>query len=162
MKYSFHVSDLNNAVFLNFNLIDKTTYKAQISFGNERYNEETIYKNDQIYLYSSILKEKCQEEDEVCTINLNIELDNKNDEKPRKLETTIYQVNGAPVYLEKNALKQDILLGKERKYYYVDIGKEEMGDITIDYKRSSGYIYGKIVKKMKKIVIQIGVECMNF
>ena len=150
MKYSFHVSDLNNAVVLNFNLIDKTTYKVQVSFGNERYNEETIYRNDQIYLYSSILKEKCQEEDEVCTINLNIELDNKNDEKPRKLETTIYQVNGAPVYLEKNALKQDILLGKERKYYYVDIGKEEMGDITIDYKRGSGYIYGKIVKKNEK------------
>ena len=151
IKYSFHVSDLNNAVVLNFNLIDKTTYKVQISFGHEKYDDEkTIYRNDQIYLYSSILKKNCIDEDEVCTINLNIELDNKNDEKPRKLETTIYQVNGAPVYLEKNAVKQDILLGKERKYYYLDIGKEEIGDITIDYKRGSGYIYGKIVKKNEK------------
>ena len=150
MKYSFHVSDLKNAVVLSFNLIDKTTYKVQIAFGNEQYKEETIYRNDQIYLYSSILENNCKDEDEVCTINLNIELENKSDEKPRKLETTVYQVNGAPIYLEKNAVKQDILLGKERKYYYLDIGKEEMGDITIDYKRGSGYIYGKIVKKDEK------------
>ena len=150
IKYSFHVSDLNNAVILSFYLIDKTTYKVQISFGNEKYNEYTIYRNDQIFLYSSILKQNCKEVDEVCTINLNIELDNKNDEKQRKLETTIYQVNGAPIYLERNAMKQDILLGKERKYYYLDIGKEEIGDVTIDYKRGSGYIYGKIVKKNEK------------
>ena len=150
LKYSFYISDLNNAVIFSFYLIDKTTYKMQISFGNEKYNEETIYRNDQIFLYSSILKQNCKEVDEICTINLNIELENKEDENPRKLETTICQVNSAPIYLERNAMKQDILLGNERKYYYLDINNEEIEDITIDYKRGSGYIYGKIVKKNEK------------
>ena len=144
IKYSYHVSDLSNTLVAQFNLIDKAPYKVTISFGD--YNKETtIYRNTQLFVYSSDLSTNCKYKDEVCTVNFNIELEKKN--KNRKLETTIYQINGAPTYLEKNVVKQDILIGSVRKYYFMDIGKDETGDITIDYKRGSGYINAKIVKK---------------
>ena len=59
--------------------------------------------------FSEDLKKNCLVKSEVCTININIELDNKEDDKQTKLETTIFQVNGSPIYLEKNVVKQDIL-----------------------------------------------------
>ena len=149
IKYSFHVSDLNYAVVINFNLIDKASYNVQVTFGYSYYNTFDIFRNDQIFLYPKTLDALCVEKDEVCTININIELVDKDDNNPRKLETTFYQVNGSPIYLEKNAVKQDILFGNEKKYYYFDI-ENEVGDITVDYKRGSGNIYAKIVKKNKK------------
>ena len=150
IKYAFHVSDFNNAVILGFKLIDKASYKVQISFGSEKYTTVNIFRDDQIFLLPQILKNRCPEEKEVCTININIELENKFNEISSKLETTVYQINGAPIYLEKNAAKQDILFGNEKKYYYIDIENNEVGDITIDYKRGSGYIYAKVVKKNEK------------
>ena len=144
IKYSYHVSEVSNTLVAQFNLIDKAPYKVTISFGN--YNKETtIYRNTQLFVYSSDLRSNCKYKDEVCTVNFNIELEKKIRE--RKLETTIYQINGASTYLEKNVVKQDILIGYVRKYYFMDIGKDETGDITIDYKRGSGYINAKVVKK---------------
>ena len=146
IKYSYHISDRNNAVIINLNLLDKTKYIVLILFNNEVYKNVTIYRNDNIFVYSSDLENKCPE-DEICTMNVDIILENKNDEKLRKLETTIYQVDGAPIYLEKNQIKQDILIGNKKKYYYFDVGKYDMGDITINYKRGSGHIYAVTVNK---------------
>ena len=54
---------------------------------------------------------------------------------------------GASIYLSKNILKQDFLIERNEKFYYLDIGKDDQGDITINYKRNSGNIYVKIVNK---------------
>ena len=147
MKYSFHLSDVENPVIINFNLIDKAPYIVKVYFGYVEKVQKTIYRNENILLLPSMLKKECVIEDEVCTINFSIELENKDDDIQRKLETTIYQVKGTPIYLEKNVVKQDLLFGNERKLYYLDIGKEDTGDITVDYKRGSGYIYVKVVNK---------------
>ena len=144
IKYSYHVSDVSNTLVLQFNLVDKAPYKVTISF-RDYFKETTIHRNIQLFVYSSELSTHCKYKDEVCTVNVNIELERKN--RDRRLETTIYQINGAPIYLEKNVVKQDILIGSVRKYYFMDIGKDETGDITIDYKRGSGYINAKVVKK---------------
>jgi len=150
MKYSYHVSDVNNPLIINFNLIDKVTYKVQVLSGYFPFEIKTIYRNEQIIVLPRQLKELCFEENEVCTINVNIELENKNDDQSSKLETTFYQYYGTPIYLEKNAEKSDILIGNEEKHYYFDIGQGEMGDITIDYKRGFGYIFGKVVPQINK------------
>ena len=145
MKYTYHVSNINNTVVIKFNLIDKAPYNVTINYGKGGYYATQIHRNDQIYLFSKDLEKACQHNKEVCNVNINIELVNKGRE--RRLETTIYQINGSPIYLEKNVVKQDILLGNIPKFYYMDIGKDEISDITIDYKRGSGYIYATIVKK---------------
>ena len=144
IKYSYHISDISKPVIINFNLIDKGIYNVQLLHNNKIIKTETIYRNQQLLVYNSELKEICKN-DEVCTVNVYIDLENK--EQNKRFEITMYQVNGAPIYLEKNVVKQDILIGSVRKYYYFDIGQEETGDINIDYVRGSGYIYATIVSK---------------
>ena len=148
IKYTYHISNPNNTVVIQFNLLDKAPYTIDIHFGQLGHIEKKIHRNEQLFIYTKELNEGCVLNNEVCNLNMNIELDNKN--RDRRLETTIYQVNGAPTYLAKNAVKQDILIGNIPKFYYLDVGKAEEGDITIDYKRGSGYIYAKVVKKDAK------------
>ena len=147
IKYTYFISDRNNELVIDFNLLDKGTFYIQVIHHYEIIMEKEIYRNYQIIMDKKQLSEICIYYDEVCPIDVFLEL--KSIGRDRRLETTIYQVNGAPIYLEKNAIKNDILLSPARKRYYFDIGKDESGDITIDYIRGSGYIYATIVDKNK-------------
>ena len=148
ISYSYHLSDLNNSVVIDINLIDKSTFLAYIYFDYYTYKNLTIFRNQQIFIYPSDLKAYCIK-DEVCTINIvmKMQLDPNSKKLDKRVETTITQVNGSPIYLGKNVVRQDFLVGENEKLYYLDIGKEEQGDITINYKRGSGNIYVSIVKK---------------
>jgi hypothetical protein len=148
ISYAYHLSDLNNAIIIDLNLIDKATFKVLLYFDYFEFQNYTIVRNQQIMIYPNDLKRNCAE-DEVCTIIIVIQYDTKNNstQPEKRVETTITQVRGAPIYLAKNVLKQDFLIGYKDKFYYLDIGKDEQGDITINYKRSSGNIYASIVNK---------------
>ena len=145
ISYSYHLGDRTNPVVIDFNLIDKSDFNVEILFDYFTFQNTTIFRNTQIFIYSEDLHNHCPE-DEVCTINVVIKLKNKEASRKR-VETTFTQVFGAPTYLQKNRVKQDIIVGDLYKFYYLDIGAEEMGDITINYKRNSGNIFAKIVKK---------------
>ena len=146
IKYTYFVSDRSKEVIINFNLPDKGTFNVKITHHyNDVKDEQLIFRNSHIVITKKELEEACLYPDEVCPIDIFIRAETV--EKERKLETTIYQVDGAPIYLEKNAIKQDILFSSVMKRYYLDVGPEEEGEITIDYIRGSGYIYADIVRK---------------
>ena len=154
LKYSYHISDKSKSIIINLNLIDKASYTVSVKHNyNDIIEPKTIYRNQQIIISSSILdnedpnKKICKEEDVVCTIDIFVDLNREGDNNDKYFELTINQIKGAPTYLQKNVVKQDVLIGSERKYYYYDIGKGETGDITIDYVRGGGHIYAQIVKK---------------
>ena len=147
MKYTYFVSDINNELVINFNLLDKGTFHIKVLHHYNIIREADIYRNEQIMINKTELLESCIYNDEVCPVDIYIELSSTG--RDRRVETTIYQINGAPIYLEKNAIKQDIIFSSVRKRYYLDIGKYESGDITMDYIRGSGYIYATIVDKNK-------------
>ena len=146
ISYAYHLSDLTNTVIIDLNLIDKATFKVSLYFDYFIFHNYTIVRNQQIMIYPNELKDHCIH-DEVCTIIMVIHLDTNSTKLEKRLETTITQVAGAPIYLAKNILKQDFLIGSNEKFYYLDIGKDEQGDITINYKRNCGNIYASIVKK---------------
>ena len=149
ISYSYHITDTSKPVVIDFNLIDKSIFNVNIRFNYHDFRNYTVYRNQQLFILSNELVDNCFK-DEVCTINIFIQQEQSNpnlSKLPKRLETTITQVDGAPIYLSKNILRKDFLVGDHPKYYYLDIGSEEMGDISINYKRSSGNIYAKIVKK---------------
>jgi len=148
ISYSYHIADISKAVAIDFNLIDKSTFNVDIKFNYHNFKNFIIYRDQQVFILSNDLIQHC-EKDEVCTINIFIQLDSNFRKLPKRIETTVTQVDGAPIYLAKNILKKDFLVGNHPKYFYLDIGNEEMGDISINYKRSSGNIYASIVKKDK-------------
>ena len=148
ISYAYHISDITSPVVIDFNLIDKSTFKVEIQFNYFTYKNATVFRNQQLFIYTDELRNRC-EKDEVCTINVYIRLEDPKqlETTTKRIETTISQVDGAPTYLGKNVLRQDFLIGDRPKFFYLDIGKRESGDIAINYKRSSGNIYAKIVKK---------------
>jgi len=148
ISYAYHLSDVNSPVAIDLNLIDKSTFKVFIYYDYFLLNNFTIFRNQQIFIYPKELKDKCVNY-EVCTLNIVIQMDKSanSNKLDKRVETTITQVKGLPIYIGKNVLRQDFLVGEYEKYYYLDIGKDEQGDITINYKRGSGNIYAKIVKK---------------
>ena len=143
--YVFHLADRDNVVVINFNLIDKAQFivKIKIGYGEEKEKESIIKRNSQIFLDKNYLKQ-C-EEDEVCQIYITIQMEKE--KALKRVETTVYNIKSAPAYLPKNVMTQDILINDENKYFYFDIGKEEYGDIKIDYRRGSGNIFATVVNK---------------
>ena len=144
MSYTYHISDISRTIVIYFNLIDKAEYQVDISVGYYPAQSIKLSRNNQYFVYTDTLKEYCPV-DEVCNLNVRIQLLNEKNDK--KLETTIYQVRGAPIYLPKNIMKREILIGDNNKFYYIDIGKEEYGDISIDFKRGNGKVFAKIVNR---------------
>ena len=146
VSYAYHISDIQQTVVLNFNLIDKDYFTINLYINKKPLNIDTsiLYRNGQLYIYNKDLKELC-EVDEVCTVIIGVQLENFKREK--KLELTVYQIDDNPFYLEKNVIKQDIIHGNKVKHYYFDVGKGDYGDITLDFKRGSGNIYVSVVKR---------------
>ena len=124
IKYVFHLTDKNNLVVVNFNLIDKAKFTVNIFIGykKEKQITEDIYRNGQIFLDKEFLSQ-C-EDDEVCQIYITITIQITTQTDFKRVETTVSHINGSPIYLPKNTMTQDILINDVFKYYYVDVGKE--------------------------------------
>ena len=146
MYYAYHVSDPEKTLVLNFNLLDKTEFIITISVNNATLPSNKIYRNSQLYVNPSDFKKHCVDE-EVCTVIAFVQM--QNSERERKVELTMYQMDGLPFYLEKNVIKEDIVHGSFAKHYYFDIGKGEYGDITLDFKRGSGNIYARVENRTR-------------
>ena len=143
IKYTYHVANRSDDVIIDFELLEKTTYEVIIYIQDSRFKYE-ISRNVHLLIYKEEIGFYC-EENQICIIRMYIILA-ENGKTPR-LETTISQTNEPPLYLEKNSVQEEILIGNNYKYYYLDIGKGQTGYIIADYKRGNGNIYGKIVPK---------------
>jgi len=144
IKYAYYISDTTKPIVINFNLIDKTSYFVDILFQNG-FSFMELERNDEYIIKTKDLKDACPNKEEVCAIKIQVILTN-NETISSRLETTFSQINGSPSYLERNTVRRDVLVDKY-KYYYLDIGKDENGDVTVDFKRGNAKIYGSIVKK---------------
>ena len=148
--YSYYILNKNNSVVINFNLLDKASFNIYLRIDKSDYYNTEIYRNKQLNITSKMLNGRCPDQYEICKLDIICEALNLEDSKEqRKVEITVYQLNKNPVYLEKNRVKNDFINGNTEKHYYFDISGEEYGDITLNFKRGSGSIYG-IVESRKK------------
>ena len=149
--YAYHISDYSSTLILNFLLKNKGTFNVKIYIGyvgKEPFKNEIVYRDGNIYIQPHEFLGKC-EDLEVCTVIVSIEMD-QNNEGEKLMEFSMYQNDGNPIYLEKNVIKKDIILGNKVKHYYFDIDREEFGDITLDFKRGSGNIYASVQDKVPR------------
>ena len=144
INYAYYISDITKSIVINYNLIDKTSYFVDILYQNG-FGFLELDRNYEHIIKPEDLKEACPNKEEVCAIKISIILMN-NKTISSRLEVTFSEVNGSPSYLERNTVRRDVLVDKY-KYYYLDIGQEESGEVTVDFKRGNAKIYGSIVKK---------------
>ena len=71
-----------------------------------------------------------------------------NYEYPVLLTFRIFTSNPTPFILQKNYLNQGFITSNlQNQYYYMEIFKDEVGEIMLHDKRQNGKIVGKICKK---------------
>lgn len=140
--YTYYISDINNHLIINLNLLDKAYFDVKVKIKGETYDKYIVYRTQQIYIRNEKIKEMCKEELEVCAVEVSITM--RESTRERKIEITMYQLDNLPMYLEKNKVKNDIVNGYWPKHYYFDIAKNEYSDITLDFKRGSGFIFADI------------------
>ena len=68
------------------------------------------------------------------------------------IEVIIRELKNVPNYLQKNKVKTDFLSGDIFYYLYTVIGKNDVGEITVDFLIETGIIMAKVVKKDITIV----------
>ena len=140
--YSYQISEIKQTLVLNFNLIDNYNFYIYIYINNINVKNTTIYRNSQIIFKEDEIIDKCSfggNKFEVCTVDVGIQMNDTTIQ--RTMEFTIYQVDSNPFYLGKNVVTDDVVNGNYPKHYYFDISNQEYGDITLDFKRGSGFIY---------------------
>ena len=145
ITYAYYISDNRKNLVLNLNLIDKGEFNVISYIKNEIIRTDKVYKNTPLYFnLSSIIHNKYNG---IGATTIIIQIQMVNSKKESMVELTMYQIDYNAFYLEKNSVHNDILHGKKQKYYFFEIGKEEYGDMTIDFKRGSGNIYAFIQQR---------------
>ena len=83
-----------------------------------------------------------------CQITLNLELTSfKGDDMKVPVEVSLSTGRKTPQILKKGILRRDGMIDKKQNYYYFEVGKNEEGEILLDFKRGGGVMYAKIVNK---------------
>ena len=150
ISYGYVLVDFTNDILISFNLKHPAQYKVRLYYENKkREEEEIIVANDVLYLKNEEWENRCRDNSRICYIQLDITLEkSKEGEKPI-LELSIKSINReskSVSYLSKGHIRTDYLQNDLSQYYYTEVGKDDIGYININFLRSSGKIYARIVE----------------
>ena len=146
IRFIYPHSDITKDLAVHVNVIDKAYYKINIIAGTINIKSVTVTRTQIFFLRSSIISLHCKE-NSVCPIMLQIEYANEIIKTNPMIEVTLREVKNTPTYLQKGQAKRDFVCGDKYYYLYTDIGKNEVGEITINFLREFGNIWAKVVRK---------------
>ena len=73
--------------------------------------------------------------DKPCSFTLDIELREKIVQTNPMIEVTFREVLNIPTYIQKGNAKLDYVFGDKYYYLYTDIGRNDVGEITLNFLR---------------------------
>ena len=146
VRFVYPHSDIKKNLAVYINVIDKAYYKINIIAGTINIKTATVTRTQIFYLRSSIISLHC-EENKLCPIILQVEYEKEITKTNPMIEITLREVKNTPTYLQKGQAKRDFVCGDKYYYLYTDVGKNEVGEITINFLREFGNIWAKIVRK---------------
>ncbi len=162
IKFLYPVPDLNTDLVVYANIIDKAFYYINIAIDSEdnKVYRDTITKSTPYYLDTDLFSKNCTA-DTFCNIIIEIQLVRPIESLPKTnhmVEITVreatkegdYTLLRVPTYIQKGIAKKDFTTGDGYYYVYTDLGKNDQGDITVNFFRDYGEVYGRIVKKDSK------------
>ncbi len=153
IKYLFPLVESSNDMIVKFNLLDKAKYKVNVFFGKTPSLEPyTIESNSIIMLSHFEWQLACKDKLSVCNIIIEVNLETPIDDPEPRLELAIKTIkDSTATYLQKDVMRYDYLYGKQVLHFYTDIGTDESGYVLVNFLRSSGKIYGRIVSKDQEV-----------
>ena len=149
VRFLYPHPDPRRDLAINIQVLNDAKFNVKFYLNSEIYPfiEDTILKS-QYYLMTDFDLQILCEIDTLCNIIVQIECSDNFENNP-SIEILIRPILNTPTYLRKNEFKNDFSYYSKRLYLYTDIGKDDTIEITVNYLRDFGNIYGKIVKKMK-------------
>ena len=151
IRFLYPHADANKDLAIHVNVIDKAFYKITFFANNNNIRELTVTRSQIIYLKGSVILNKC-EEDTLCPIVVQVEYDKEIIKTNPMIEITVREIKNTPTYLQKGQAKLDFVCGDKFYYLYTDVGKNEVGEITINFLREFGNLWGRIVRKDQSFV----------
>ncbi|MBQ6284750.1 MAG: hypothetical protein IJK67_00360 [Bacilli bacterium] len=152
IRFLYPHSDPEKDLAIYVNIIDEAYYIVKIYFNSEdnAFKEFTITRSKIYYLSGNDITSRCTR-NTLCRVIVEATFDKNIASKPSTeepmIEITIRQIKNIPSYLQKSQAKKDFTCGDNFYYLYTDIGKNEIGEVSINFLRDFGKIWGKIVRK---------------
>ena len=152
IRFLYPLADSSKELAVYVNIIDQAYYNVKIYSNSNNYSfkQYTITRSQIFYLSESDLINQCNR-DTLCNIIVEAQF-TKNITGMSKtsepmIEITIRQIQNTPTYLQKSQAKRDFTCGDSFYYLYTDIGKNEIGEVSVNFLRDFGNVWGKVVRK---------------
>ena len=146
IRFLYPHADASKDLAVHVNVIDKAFYKINILANGKSLRDVTVTRTQTFYIKGNVIINYCQE-NTMCPIVVEATYDNKIIDTDPMLEITIREIKNTPTYLQKGQAKLDFVCGDRFYYLYTDIGKNEIGEITVNFLREFGSIWAKVVRK---------------
>ena len=135
------------------NVIDKANYALNAYINGEL--SDSIYDfgisvTTMFYMATYDLTRYCKK-NKPCSFALDIELREKIVQTNPMIEVTFREVLNIPTYIQKGNAKLDYVFGDKFYYLYTDIGRNDVGEITLNFLREFGQLWARVVKKDLKV-----------
>ena len=151
VRFLYPKADVNKDLTVHINVIDKAFYNIKIFVNDYNINKAIVTRTQTFYLKGSVLINKCNQ-NTLCPIIVEAIYDKKIVNTNPMLEITIREVKNTPTYLQKGKAKLDFVCGSRFYYLYTEIGKNEIGEITVNFLREFGNIWGRVVNRYQSLV----------
>ena len=135
---------------ININIINSAKFNVKLYMNSLTvpFLEDNISKSQVLFISQYEMQRAC-EIDTLCNIIAQIECTDNLENSLLNLPTIeifFRPILNVPTYLKKNEIKNDFSYDYRRVYLYTDVGENDIVEITVNYLRDFGKIYGKIVK----------------
>ena len=147
IRFTYPIANIDKDLTYHVNVIDRARYKI-----NAYLNGQLIIKDLRVsvtqtyYLFGNEYTSYCNR-GELCSFSLDVEMEEKIVPTNPMIEITFREILNVPTYLQKGNAKLDYVCGDRLYYLYTDIGKNDEGEITLNFLREFGSLWAKIVKK---------------
>ena len=154
IRFLYPLANREKDLAIHVNIIDQAFYYIRIYFNSENtpysISNYKITRSQIYYIPSSDIRNYC-EADSLCSVTVEASYDRALDVLDRTndpmIEITIREIKNVPSYLQKSQAKLDFTCGDNYYYLYTEIGKNEIGEISVNFLRDFGNVWAKIVRK---------------
>ena len=152
IRFLYPHADPEKDLAVYVNIIDQAYYNIKIYLNSESnpFKEFTITRSNIYYLSGNDMTNYCPR-NTLCRVTVEAtftkQIATKTATEEPMIEITIRQIKNTPSYLQKSQAKKDFTCGDKYYYLYTDIGKNEIGEVSVNFLRDFGKVWGKIVRK---------------
>jgi len=149
IRFTYPIVDISKDFAFRLNVIDKAHYVLNGYLNGKKLESFWDYHvavTSMYFMHTYDLTPYC-EKDKLCSFILDIEMLEKIVPTNPMIEVTFREILNIPTYLQKGNAKLDYVCGDKFYYLYTDVGRNDVGEITLNFLREFGSLWARIVKK---------------